>query len=478
MSAPSSSSVSASDASAEDPARMHRLDPAMLDLILRYVTERLEMPEAPVDGLGDREAMREAMSGLIGDGPRDAQEVLDVYVDHLADTVLSADSPRFFAFIPAAPTKASLLFDMVVSAASLQGCSWLEAAGAVMAENSALRVMADAASLPESAGGTFVSGGSAGNLSALVVARDTAARRGLTPQVPHVLVSDQSHSSIANALRITGMRPLIVPTGDGRLTEEAIERTLATFPEAAANLVAVVATAGTTNAGIVDDIAAAARVAHDRRLWLHVDGAYGGAGLLVPRLRGLYAGIEQADSIVMDPHKWWFAPFDSAALIYRDPHLAREVHTQDASYLDVIHGGDDLNPSDLAFHLTRRARGMALWFSMAVNGLDAYRDAVDAGVHLAQYAARRIRDMVDVELIRDPELSIVLFRRRGWESIDYERWSQRLLSRQTAFVASSSWYGEPVGRLVFLHPATTHRMVDEVLESLTEKPSTDRSLLD
>jgi len=451
-----------------DPARMHELDPKMLDLILGYVAERLALPEAPVDGLGDRESMLHAMNHLIGDEPKDPAEILGVYTDHLADTILSADSPRFYAFIPAAPTKAALLFDMVVSAASLQGCSWLEAAGAVLAENAALRVMAEAAGLPESAGGTFVSGGSAGNLSALVVARDTAEQRGLSVRTPRVVVSDQSHSSIANALRITGMRPLIVPTTDGRMTRAAIEQALVADPDTAGDLVAIVGTAGTTNAGIVDDLTACADFATERRLWFHVDGAYGGAGLLLPELQDLYAGIERADSLVMDPHKWWFAPYDSAALIYREPRLAQAVHTQDASYLDVIHDDDatDLNPSDLAFHLTRRARGMALWFSMAVNGMDAYRDAVRAGVQIARYAAERIDAMDEVELIRQPELSIVLFRRRGWELSDYEAWSDRLLRNQTAFVTASAWYGEPVGRLAFLHPATTTQMVDEVLGSL------------
>ena len=142
------------------------------------------------------------------------------------------------------------------------------------------------------------------------------------------------------------------------------------------------------------------------------------------------------------------------------------MHTQEASYLDVIHGNDDLNPSDLAFHLTRRARGMALWFSLAVNGLDAYRDAVDAGVTLARYAAERIADIPYLELVRSPDLSIVLFRRSGWDLAAYESWSQELLAQQTAFVTSSSWYGEPVGRLAFLHPATTTDIVDEVLASL------------
>ena len=157
-----------------DADRMHKFDPAMTELITDYVRERLAMADTSLDGLGDRRQLVGVVAGLIGDGPRPAKEVLDLYVDHLAETILSSDSPRFFAFIPAAPTKAALLFDMVVSAASLQGCSWLEAAGAVIAENQALRVLADVAGLPASAGGVFVSGGSAGNLSALVVARDTA----------------------------------------------------------------------------------------------------------------------------------------------------------------------------------------------------------------------------------------------------------------------------------------------------------------
>jgi glutamate/tyrosine decarboxylase-like PLP-dependent enzyme len=170
----------------------------------------------------------------------------------------------------------------------------------------------------------------------------------------------------------------------------------------------------------------------------------------------------------MDPHKWWFAPYDSAALLYKDPHLAKGVHTQDASYLNVIHASDltEFNPSDLAYHLTRRARGMALWFSLAVNGLDAYRDAVVAGNEMARYAADQIKAHPELELIREPDLSVVLLRRNGWTSEDYDKWSTDLLERQVAFVTSSTWQGETVGRLVFLHPGTTTAMVDDVLAAL------------
>lgn len=452
------------------PDRMHTPDQALVDVVLAYVTERLAIVDTPIDGFGDREEMRKALEGLIGPEPKDPAKVLGIYEKYLSETVLSADSPRFFGFIPAAPTKASLLFDMVVSAASLQGCSWLEAAGAVMAENQALRTMADIAGMPQSAGGTFVSGGSAGNLSALVVARDTArARRAVNGQPLYqlqVVVSDQAHSSIKNALNIVDMGAIVIPTTDGRMTRENLEQGLA--QQDLSNVVAIVATAGTTNAGIIDQLDATAQTAETHGWWFHVDGAYGGAGMLDPEKRDKYTGIERADSLVMDPHKWWFAPFDSAALIYKDPHLARAVHTQDASYLDVIHAGDltEFNPSDLAFHLTRRARGMALWFSLAVNGLDAYRDAVVAGNVMAKYAADQIKAHPALELIREPDLSVVLFRRKGWNAQNYDKWSADLLAQQVAFVTSSTWQGETVGRLVFLHPATTTEMVDEVLAAL------------
>jgi aromatic-L-amino-acid decarboxylase len=450
--------------------RMHQFDPEMTQMILDYVVERLSIEENTVDGLGDRRELEKVVKGLIGDGPRDAREVLDLYVDHLAETILSADSPRYYAFIPAAPTKAALLFDMVVSAASLQGCSWLEAAGAVIAENQALRVMADQAGLPASAGGVFVSGGSAGNLSALVVARDTARRARIEAGLPEirlrVVVSDQAHSSIKNALNIIGMDALIVPTLDGRLEEDFLRETLASKDDLS-DVAAIVATAGTTNAGIIDDLDAAGRVAREHGWWFHIDGAYGGAGMLARSIRERYNGIEHADSIVMDPHKWWFAPFDSAALLYRNPQLAKSVHTQDASYLDVIHEDDeDFNPSDLAYHLTRRARGLALWFSLAVNGLDAYRDAVEHSLAMARYTANRIHEDPDLHLVREPDLSVVLFRRVGWLHADYEAWGQRLLQQQTAFVTHSSWRGQTVGRMVFLHPGTTTEMVDEVLATL------------
>ena len=446
--------------------RMHTYDAHLADLVFDYMRERLQLDPVPLDHPGERTKLENALSGMLGARGRDPEQVLSVYADQLAPAVISCDSPRFLSFIPAAPTKAALLFDMVVSCASLQGISWLEAAGAIAAENQVLRLIADLAGMPMSAGGCFVTGGSAGNLSALVVARDTARRKlGLGPyDRVRIAVSDQAHSSVNNTLRIIGTEPLVVPTTNHRFTGADLRAALARDAEEAP-VIGVVATAGTTNAGIVDDLAGIAAAARDFDLWFHVDGAYGGAALFAPSVRAKFDGIEHADSFVVDPHKWLFAPFDCAAVLYRQPHLAKSVHTQDASYLDVIHtdAPEEWNPTDYAYHLTRRARGLPLWFSLAVHGTDAYRDAVEASLTLARETADLIRRHPDLELVREPELSAVLFRRKGWGSQEYYEWSRRLLAGQVAFVTPTSWEAETVARFAFLHPGTTIAMVEEIL---------------
>jgi glutamate/tyrosine decarboxylase-like PLP-dependent enzyme len=382
--------------------------------------------------------------------------------------VISADSPRFLGFIPAAPTKAALLFDMLVSCASIQGISWLEASGAIHAENLVLRLIADRAGLPASAGGCFVSGGSAANLSALVVAREMAKRRARDGQDRRfrAVVGGDAHSSIANTLRILEMGALTVTTPDHRLTGPALRAAIEADGDPA-SLAAVVATAGTTNAGIVDDLAGAAEVAREYGLWFHVDGAYGGAGLFAPSVRRIFDGIEHADSFVLDPHKWLFAPFDCAALLYREPALARSVHKQDASYLDVIHDEPaDWNPTDYAYHLTRRARGLPLWFSLSVHGVRAYSEAIEAAIRQARDTAADIAERSYLELIREPDLGVVLFRRRGWAPEQYTEWADRLLADQVAFIPPSAWEGETVARFAFLHPHTSMDLVRQILDRM------------
>ncbi|MER7953127.1 pyridoxal-dependent decarboxylase [Streptomyces sp. NPDC096030] len=448
---------------------MHTYDPALTDLVVASLRDRLRN-RPTLNHPGDGDKLDSVLAGLIGPEGNDPAEVLRLWTEHVAPTVIGVDSPRFLSFVPAAPTQAAVLFDTLVSCSSIQGVSWLLASGPIAAENHVLRLLADLAGMPAEAGGCFVSGGSAGNLSALVTARDTARRhRGLGPyDRVRFAVSDQAHSSIGNALRIIGVEPFTVPTVDHRLTGPALRVALLADDDPS-DVIGVAATAGTTNAGIIDDLTGIASVARDFGLWFHVDGAYGGAGLLAPSVRDRYRGIEHADSLVIDPHKWLFAPFDCAALLYRDPRPARATHAQDASYLEALRAGDDtrVNPSDYAHHLSRRARGLPLWFSLAVHGTRAYSEAVERALGLARDTAALIRNTPHLELIREPELSAVVFRRIGWTAGDYEEWSARLLAGQTAFVAPTGWEGETVARFAFLHPETTLDMVGEIIGTMT-----------
>ncbi len=455
---------------------MHGVDRTteqMIRSVLAYAENRLRLDPVPLDrGSRDPAALDYALADLLGAEGHDPDQVLGVYAATLAPAVISADSPRFLGFIPAAPTKAALLFDMLVSCASIQGISWLEAAGAIHAENKVLRLIADQAGLPASAGGCFVSGGSAANLSALAVAREQAKGR-FAAEAPHlpqprwrVLVSTDVHSSVINTLRLLELDPLVVHSAGHRLTGPDARAAIEADGDPS-SIAAVVATSGTTNAGIIDDLAGLAAVAAELGAWFHVDGAYGGAGLFAPSVRHRYQGVEQADSFVVDPHKWLFAPFDCAALIYRDPALARPVHAQDASYLDVIHDRPgEWNPTDYAHHLTRRARGLPLWFSLCVHGVRAYSAAIEAAITLARDTAAEIARRSYLELIREPDLSVVLFRRHGWGPDDYAQWAAGLLDDQVAFIPPSAWEGETVGRFAFLHPHTSMDLVKTVLDRM------------
>ncbi len=381
----------------------------------------------------------------------------------LVDEVLlpnnvALDHPQFLAYIPAAPATTAALFDAVVGAWSFSGESWQEAGAAVAAENAALDWLVRLSGMPASAGGCFVSGGSAGNLSALAVGRDAWRRAGGAGR-PAMACAPSAHSSVRSAAHLLDVEVVEVDGDEhGRLTGDRLRTALA-----GRSVAAVVASAGATNTGRIDDLAGVADVCAETGAWFHVDAAYGGAALCLPELADRFGGIERADSVVIDPHKWLFSPLDCAAVLYRDPALAAATHRQRAAYLDAF-GDEQVNPSDLAFHLTRRARGLPLWFTLVVHGTDAVAQAVGAAVRLARQAAD---DVVAIghplRLVMQPELSVVLFDRDGWGRQEWDRWAEAALADGVAFVAPSTWQGRPIGRLAFLHPHTDTLRVRRLL---------------
>ena len=456
-------------------APMHEYTDTTEDLsraIVAYARQRIATPQ-PLDRIASGEELSRRAGDTVTPAGLGGQEALRIWAEVLAPATISTDHPAALAFVPAAPTKASVLFDLVVGASSTIAAGWIDGAGAIWAENQALAWLAGLAGFPQAAGGVFVSGGSAGNMSALVTARHVAGeRRGGRPGGGwRIAVADSVHSSVMTAARVIDVGVVVVPGDErGRLTGPALAATLDDLdPVEAEGVFAVVASAGATNAGTVDDLAGAADVCADRGVWLHIDGAYGGGGLAAPSVRRRFDGIERADSFIVDPHKWLFAPYDCCALVYRDPALARGVFRQEAEYLDTVNrkaAWSEWNPADYAYHLSRRARGLPFWFSLATYGTDAYRDSLEQVLALAQQTAEEIRGRDGLELVMDPELSVILFRRLGWGPEAYESWWRRLLEAQIAFVQPTSWRGEQVARLCFVNPCTTIDHVRAVLGAM------------
>lgn len=441
----------------------------IVDLVLDFSRRRILASDTPLDKPItpfelDRLAGRSIDEHGIG-----ARRALALFEHVLAPACITTDHPQYLSFIPTAPTKAATAFDLVVSACAIYGGSWLEGAGAVHAENEVLSWLAHEFGLPSSAGGVFVQGGTLGNLSALVAAREQArlALREAGAPAPgrwRVVCSAEAHSSIASAARVMDVEVVpVVPDPGGMLRGDAVR---AALEQHGASVFAVVATAGSTNFGIVDDVASIAALKEEFDFWLHVDGAYGLTGMLSPLARDRFAGVEHADSLIVDPHKWLFAPFDACALIYRDPEAGRRAHTQHAEYLDTLTETSEWSPSDYAAHLTRRARGLPLWFSLATYGGAAYRAAISSSLQLAQDIAREITSREHLRLVREPQLSVVVFERDGWTRADYATWSARLLDEQRAFVTPSSHAGRPNTRFAIVNPTTTFEQLVGILDTM------------
>jgi glutamate/tyrosine decarboxylase-like PLP-dependent enzyme len=198
---------------------------------------------------------------------------------------------------------------------------------------------------------------------------------------------------------------------------------------------------------------------------LHIDAAYGGAVLCAPSTAEARQGFERADSFGIDPHKWLFAPYDCAALVYRDPRAAAATHAQHGTYLDVV-SREEWNPSDYAFHLSRRARGLPLWFSLATYGTDAYTDAVEATLDVARDFAREVDRREGFRLLLEPQLSVVLFEVEGWDEDRYARWSRSRAKAGVALIVPTRWQERTCYRVCLVNPQTTLEMLTTLLEDM------------
>ncbi len=455
---------------------MHNIDIGLIEMtldVMKYAIHRITTTSLEIGSPKSEEELRRLVGETITESGIGGERAFELFREVLVKATVPIDHPRHLAFVPAAPTRAAIMFDLVTAASSIHGAHWMEGAGGIFCENEAMKWLVSLTGLPAPAFGVFTSGGTAANLSALVAARENWRKQ---PQNKHVrgliISSTGAHSSVKSMAKVIDVDLLLVETEDAMTGQALREKVDGLDVQQRQRLFAVVATGGTTNAGIIDDLSGVAEICEIEKLWFHVDAAYGGGALAADSVRHLFDGIERADSITIDPHKWLFSPYDCGAILYKNPKLAEEAHAQTGSYLEIFddEGARGFNPSDYQIQLTRRVRGMPLWFSLAMYGTEKYKWAVEQGILLADLAGKLITENPIVELVREPSLSCVLFRRKNWSPEAYRNWTYKNQREGFALVTPTKWthegVSETVARFCFINPDTTETDITDILDTM------------
>ena len=452
---------------------MHEIDIDLVEMtldVMKYTIDRITKKIPELGSPKKEKELLELTGETITPDGIGGEVAFKMFKDILVKATVPVDHPRHLAFVPAAPTRAAIMFDLVTSASSIHGAYWMEGAGGIFCENQAMKWLVSLTGLPEGAFGVFTSGGTAANLSAMVTAREAWRKKTSNVGVRALLLtSNGAHSSIQAMAKVMDADVVMIDSPDENLQGHALESAIDELEEKdRKRLFAVVATGGTTNAGIIDELDTIADVCEEEGIWFHVDAAYGGGALAAQSVRHLFNGIERADSITIDPHKWLFSPYDCGAVIYKNMEYAKEAHSQNGSYLEIFkdEGAHGFNPADYQIQLTRRLRGMPLWFSLAMHGTEKYRVSIERGIELANIAAEKVEKSDILELVRPASLSVVLFRRKGWTAEDYREWTYRNHKAGIALVTPTKWKGDTISRFCFINPETTEEDIDIILKTM------------
>ncbi len=458
------------DPLALDAETMRELGYRTVDLLV----ERLQREEPPIRRASPAE-MRERLHGPPPDQPQPFAEIL-ASLDRDVLPFGSRDGhPRFFGFVPFAGTWPGALGDLIASACNLYAGSWMESAGPSQVELEVLGWFKDWIGFPAEAGGSLVSGGSAGNLTALACAREALAGPMRGDLV--LYVSDQAHSSVARAARLLGFRPeqvRVLPSDESfRLAPHTLAAAMDADEQRGLTPFAVTAQAGATNTGAVDPLDELADLCRERSAWLHVDAAYGGFAALADR--GLLPGFERADSVTLDPHKWLYQPFECGCVLVRERQALRGAFEMLPDYLhDARTAAGEVNFSDLGLQLTRSARALKLWVSLRYFGLDAFREAIRRTLEVAAAAARRVEASETLETMAPPSLGIVCFRRRDLDDDGNAGIAAALERSGTGLVSTTRLHGRFALRLCVLNHQSTEADVEQVLAFLESAEPEER----
>jgi len=448
------------------PAEMRELGYRVVDLIADHFSR---LQEKPVGRKGDPAVLRPAFLEPPPEAAVPADKILARVERDVFSNMMHVCHPRFFAFVPAPSNFVSAMGDALAAGFNVFNGSWLGGSGPAALELAVIDWFRAWCGFPDGAGGLFVSGGSMANLTALVAARHTR----LDDRVEGAVIyySDQTHSSIDRALRVIGFLPeqirRIPPDQEFRLPMNALARAIQEDRAAGLRPFAVIANAGTTNTGAIDPLREIAALCRVENLWMHVDGAYGAAAVISERGRKMLDGIELADSLSFDPHKWLFQTIECGCVLLRDAALLKATYRIMPEYLaDVHRNAAEVNPCDYGIQLTRGFRALKVWMSVQYFGLEAIRSAVDHGFALAELAEGKLRRMERWEVVTPAQMGIVTFRSRSADEAFYQRMHDAMLRDGFALATSTVLHGRTVLRLCTINPRTTEADIEQTLDWL------------
>jgi aromatic-L-amino-acid decarboxylase len=437
------------------PDEMRRLGYRVVDRIVDRLTGLGELPPIRV---GDAEELRAALGGPPPEAAGDPDAALDALFEQVLPFVQAADHPRFFARIGSPSNYMSVLADAVASGYNVFTGSWTGGSGPATVELVVVDWLRELCGLPDGAEGVLVTGGSVASLVALAAAR--SARAPGDHAVAYV--SSEGHASVARALRILGVPHVRTVTAgpDCRLDPEAVRAAVEADRAAGLTPFCVVGNAGTTSSGAVDPLPELA----DLGLWLHVDGAYGAPAVLTEPGRALLAGLDRADSLVLDPHKWLFQPYEIGCALVREPGLLERTFALSAAVLrDTL--GPEVNFRDRSVQLSRGGRALKLWLSIRVFGLAAFRDAVARGIALAEHAEALLRARPGWEVVTPAQLAIVCFRRDGDDALQ-SRIADAMVAGGYAAPSTTEIGGRVVLRMCTINPRTTEEDIETTIDRM------------
>ncbi|HSS45528.1 MAG TPA: aminotransferase class I/II-fold pyridoxal phosphate-dependent enzyme [Thermoanaerobaculia bacterium] len=414
--------------------KLRRLMDGATRRILKYIESLPRQPSADTAGSA---ALARALSEPLPRTGRRPEDLLDLLFERVIPKGFNTAGPGYLAYIPGGGLPHSAVADLIADMTNRYVGVFAAAPGLAQIESNVISWFCQIVGYPATARGFLTTGGSLANFSALLTARRERLPENFLSGT--IYASDQVHHSVQKAAMLAGFPPgnvrEIASDGAFRIHLEELSRVIAADRAAGRRPFLLIGNAGTTNTGAVDDLDALADIARAERLWLHVDAAYGGFFLLTERGRNRMAGIARSDSVVLDPHKSLFLPYGTGSLLVRDGAALKRAHALSADYMPSMQEDPDLVDFNLLSpELSRDWRGLRVWLPIRMHGIEVFRRSLEEKLDLALWATDELRKIPGIEILAEPQLSIVAFRlrREGLEDAALNQLNRDLMDRVNA----------------------------------------------